>query len=232
MRATLKIKPPRQTSCLGDSDPGCLDNPGSESRRTDGKEFSPKTIQPVSGPVNSEGLGELSGAGAQLRVSVRFPPPAHGPGSACGLEGADEDKAVLVAALHEEVQKPVNPVVEVNIGGSRRMYLDKMPGGRTAERVAGLVIPHRIRLRFDDDPSASAPEKLAADEHPRAVEGIAHKKTTVHRHGAVRWNSRRGAAFHPALKGTGSQRASRFSAGVAAGISQPALTMKGFPDRS
>ena len=111
MGATLAIKPPRQAGRLGNSDPVCLDNPGSGCRSQQGQEFSPKTIQPVAGPVHPEGLGELAGAGAQLREGLLVPPSAHSLGSARRLKCADEDKTLLGATLHEEVQKPVNLVV-------------------------------------------------------------------------------------------------------------------------
>ena len=106
-----------------------------------------------------------------------------------------------------------------------------MPGLRPpkAERVARLVIPSGTSLCFGGDCAASFPGKFTADQHPGTGEGIAREKTAVPSGDEVLLNSQAAGAIHQCLKGTGLQRDSRFSTGVALGISQPALTMKGFP---
>ena len=190
VRVVFENEPPREMRCLGNSYPRGFDN---RVERRGGKDFesvSPQEIEAVAGAVNPERLGQLSRAGAEARGIVSIPSPPHAGDPACGGEGADENEAILGASLDEEIQEPVDTVVQVNVCGARRVVGDEAPRGRPAERVAGLVIPHGIRLGFDDDPAASFPEQLAADEHPGAGEGIAHEKPPVHRFGV---------AFHQVL---------------------------------
>ena len=186
MRIVFQNKPPGEVGGFGYPDPGCLDNGGNGRGREDSQGVLAEEIEPVAGAVNTEGLCEFPGTGAEPREVVRFPPPAHARSSTGGLEGANEDKAVLGAAFDEEVQKPVDTVVEIYIRGSGPMVRHKAPGGRAAESVAGFVILYRIRLGLDDDAATSAPEQFAPDQAAGTGEGIAREKTTLQSRGSLR----------------------------------------------
>ena len=181
---------------LGNPDPRGFDNRGEVRCRKDFQGFSAQEIEPVAGAVNPERLSQFPRAGTKLLGIGGVPSPLHERNSAGGIEGANEDEAIFGAALDEEIQEPVDAVVQVNVCGARRVTGDEAARGRAGERVAGLVIPRGIRLGFDDDPAASPPEQLAADKRPGAREGIAREKAAVESRGAARMNPRSGVMFH------------------------------------
>ena len=65
VRVVFDKEPPRQGGRLGNSNPWALGNPGGGYRRAEREEVALKEINTVTGPVNAEGLGQFSGAGAE-----------------------------------------------------------------------------------------------------------------------------------------------------------------------
>lgn len=94
------------------------------------------------------------------------------------LQGADEDEAVFPAAFDEDVEEPIHPVIEIDVGGAGVVFGDEGAGGRSRESVRGFIAGSSIGLGFDDEARAGTPDELAADEFAGARDGIALEEGT------------------------------------------------------
>ena len=91
-------------------------------------------IDAVIRTVDGEGLGEFAGAGAERSEFLQQPAPFHFRDAAHRLKGADEDKSLLVPAFHEDVEQPVDAVVQIDVRGARVVRRDKFAGAFEGER--------------------------------------------------------------------------------------------------
>ncbi len=98
--------------------------------------------------------------------------------AAGGLEGADEDEAVLGAAFDEEVEEPVHAVVEIDVGGAGRVLFDELAGAGAGGGVGGEIAFHGVCFGFDDDAGAAFPDELHADEIAGDGEDVALEEIT------------------------------------------------------
>jgi hypothetical protein len=100
------------------------------------------------------------------------------------LESTNQNKAILGTSLHQEVQQPVNTVIQIDISSPRRHAIDKFPRGGPGESVTSLIVQNGIRLSLNNNPAAAVPNQLTANYFPCTGHGITFKKTTPEVHQA------------------------------------------------
>jgi hypothetical protein len=132
----------------------------------------------VMAAVDAEGEGKLAGAGAEFVEFFAVAALLHFLDAAGGLEGADEDEAVLGAAFDEEVEEPVHAVVEIDVGGAGRVFFYELAGAGAGGGVGGEIAFHGVGFGFDDDAGAAFPDELDADEVAGDGEDVALEKIT------------------------------------------------------
>lgn len=139
------------------------------------------------GAVDAEGQGELAGAGAEFVELFAMAALLHLRDAAGGLEGADEDEAVLGAAFDEEIEEPVHAVVEIDVGSAGRVFFDELAGAGAGGGVGGEIALHGVGLGFDDDAGAAFPDEFHADEIAGDGEDVALEEGCAEiGHGLVR----------------------------------------------
>src|ERR1044071_5241231 len=121
---------------------------------------------------DGEGLCDLARTGAKLAKIVNPTASLHEFNPSPRFERANQNKAVRIA-LHEHVQHPVNPVVEVDVCRASFVSLDKAACARTRKGMRSFIIDCRIGFYLDDDSCAFAPSQFSADKFTRAGEWIA-----------------------------------------------------------
>lgn len=128
----------------------------------------------VGGAVDAEGAGEFAGAGCELVGVADFRAAlAHGVDAGDGFEGAEEDESGAVWAFDEDVEEPVDAVVEVDVGGAGGVGFDEGAGAGAEPGVAGGVVCGVVGFGFHDDAGGAVPVEVAADEFARAGDGVA-----------------------------------------------------------
>jgi hypothetical protein len=90
-------------------------------------------------PGESESLAEFSGPGAKVGQNLPLPAFPHGLESNARFQGAEKHETVSVGALDEEVEHPVDAIVEVDVGNPSGMILDELTRGRANRGVTGGV---------------------------------------------------------------------------------------------
>src|SRR2546430_580876 len=73
---------------------------------------------------NSQCLRQLSRTRTEPMNIIDAPSPVHQRNPASWLKGTDENKTVF-PSLHQNVQHPVNAVIEINVGCPRMISLDE-----------------------------------------------------------------------------------------------------------
>jgi len=141
-----------------------------------GPGFAGKNIEPVRVAAEIEGARQFSRSGTEGFEFCGGATAFHRFDSAGGFQCADEHKAVLGAAFHQKVQKPMDAVVEINVGGAGGLLGHEGARGRSGEGVAGLVVQDRVGLGLDDDPAAVVPDELAPDKFAGANKGLPLEK--------------------------------------------------------
>ena len=79
--------------------------------------------------------------------------------SALRLERADEDEAVARAAFDEDVEHPMDAVVEIDVAGGGLVALDESARARSAEGVGGFVAFDQVSFRFNDESARIFPRQ-------------------------------------------------------------------------
>ena len=122
-----------------------------------------------------ERLGDFARTGAKLAEIVNATASLHQFDSSPRLERTNQNKAVGVA-LHQNVQHPMNAVVEIHVRRACLVVLDKAARARARKSVRSFVVDCRIRFHFNDDARAFGPNQLSADKFARTRERIALEK--------------------------------------------------------
>lgn len=84
----------------------------------------------------------------------------------------DQDDAIKC----QDVEHPVDAIVEINVGGSGRVLLKELPSGRTKRRMTRFVTFDRIRLCLHNPASDAIPYKSSANEFPGHRQMVSSKK--------------------------------------------------------
>ena len=132
----------------------------------------------VMGAVDAEGESELAGAGAEFVEFFTVAALLHLLDAAGGLEGADENEAVLCAAFDEEVEEPVHAVVEIDVGGAGWVGLYELACAWTGGGVGGEVAFYRVGFGLDDDAGGAFPDELDTNEIAGDGEDVALEEIT------------------------------------------------------
>src|SRR5436305_14712973 len=105
---------------------------------------------------NSQCLRQLSRARTKLTSINDAPPLPHQRDSASWLERTDENKTVF-PSFHQDIQHPVNAVIEINVGRPSMISLDERAHTRTHKAMTSFIADCVVGFRFDDYPTARIP---------------------------------------------------------------------------
>jgi hypothetical protein len=132
-------------------------------------------IQLVVSAGNSQRLRQLSRTRTKPVNIMDVPPLSHQRDSASWLERTDENKTVFLS-FHQNVQHPVNAVIEINVSRSSVISLDKGARTRAHKAMTSFIADCVVRFRFDYYPRARIPIELAPHEIAGTAERVALEK--------------------------------------------------------
>jgi len=117
-------------------------------------------------------LSQFPGAGTKSRNVFHSPPLSHqfNPGSR--LQGSNEDDAIARSALHQDIQHPVDAIIEIDVGRTGSVAPNELTRARATESVTGFVAFNHVSFAFDHEPAAFSPDQLRADEVRRTFQRI------------------------------------------------------------
>ncbi len=118
---------------------------------------------------HSQRVGQASRTSSEGTAGLPATSTLHGRQSPSWLNGADQDKAFLLA-LGQHIEHPMHPVVEINIRRAGAVSPHEFPGRWTGEGVTGRITDRRIGLALDHHPAARTPDQFATDQHSRALD--------------------------------------------------------------
>jgi hypothetical protein len=137
-------------------------------------------IQLVVSVGNSQCLRQLSRTRTKPVNIMDVPSLPHQRDSASWLERTDENKTVFLS-FHQNVQHPVNAVIEINVGRPSVISLDEGACSRAHKAMTSFVTDCVIGFRFNDQPSARIPIELATDKITGTAQRIALEKISPQR---------------------------------------------------
>jgi hypothetical protein len=105
---------------------------------------------------NSQCLRQLSRTRAKSMNLMDVPSPPHQRDPASWLEGTDENKTVF-PSFHQDIQHPVNAVIEINVGRPSMISLDERAHTRAHKAMTSFIPNCVVGFRFDDYPAARTP---------------------------------------------------------------------------
>jgi hypothetical protein len=105
---------------------------------------------------NSQCLGQFSRTRAKSMNIMDVPSPPHQRDPASWLEGTDENKTVF-PSFHQDIQHPVNAVIEINVSRPSVISLDKGACTRAHKAMTSFIPNCVVGFRFDDYPTARTP---------------------------------------------------------------------------
>ena len=76
----------------------------------------------------------------------------HQRDSASWLERTDENKTVF-PSFHQDIQHPVNAVIEINVGRPSMISLDERARTRAHKAMTSFIADCVVGFRFDDYPT-------------------------------------------------------------------------------
>jgi hypothetical protein len=124
---------------------------------------------------NSQCLRQLSRTRAKSMNIMNIPSPSHQRDSASWLEGTDENKTVF-PSFHQNVQHPMNAVIEINVGRSSMISLDESARTRAHKAMTSFIADRVVRFRLHYYPGARIPVELAPHQVAGTAEGVALEK--------------------------------------------------------
>jgi hypothetical protein len=126
-------------------------------------------------PRNGQCLCQLSRTRTKPVNIMDVPSLPHQRDSASWLERTDENKTVF-PSFHQDIQHPVNAVIEINVGRSSMISLDKRARTRAHKAMTSFIADCVVRFRLDYYPGARIPIELAPHEIAGAAERAALEK--------------------------------------------------------
>ncbi len=126
--------------------------------------------------INAERARQPTRSGPQQRVFHARPPLFHDFQPGNRFDRANQHETRALSALHQDIEKPMHPIVHVNVGISLRLPFHKRPRARSKPRVTRRIILRIIRLRLHNPPDAALPHKLATYQPARTSHRILREK--------------------------------------------------------
>src|SRR6267378_5480101 len=102
---------------------------------------------------NSQCLRQVPRTRAKSMNIMDVPSPPHQRNPASWLKRTDENKTVF-RSFHQDIQHPVNAVIEINVGRPSMISLDERARTRAHKAMASFIADCIVGFRFDDYPSA------------------------------------------------------------------------------
>jgi len=127
---------------------------------------------------NGQRLRQFPGAGAKSANIVNAAALPHQLEAMPWLDRAKQNKTVLFS-LHQDIQHPMNAVVEVDISRARFVSLDKTARARSSKGMSCFVTDCCISFNFNNDPRATAPNQFRANEFARAGQRVTLEKRSL-----------------------------------------------------
>jgi hypothetical protein len=124
---------------------------------------------------NSQCLGHLSRTRTKPMNIMDVASLPHQRDSASWLKGTDENKTVF-ASFHQNVQHPVNAIIEINVSRPSLISLDERACSWAYKAMTSFIADRVVRFRFNDYPGARIPIELASNEIAGTGERIAPEK--------------------------------------------------------
>ncbi|MGC4016679.1 MAG: hypothetical protein QM755_19505 [Luteolibacter sp.] len=129
--------------------------------------------------IDPECLGQLAGPGTKVGILDPGSPGPHGLHALQRLKRPEQDEAVHLPSSGQNIEEPVDSIVEIYICITRLMGGDEAAGSRAEKRVAGGVSLRRISLRFHDPADASIPVERTADKVPGTIDRVSGEKIHI-----------------------------------------------------
>ncbi|MFT4175705.1 MAG: hypothetical protein QM627_03540 [Luteolibacter sp.] len=95
------------------------------------------------------------------------------------FQGPEKNEAFMASVFHQNIEKPMDTVIQVNVSGSDGLPPDELSRAGAAPGVGGFVSEGEIGFGFDDFRGCSLPKKGASHQFASAAERIAAKKIVV-----------------------------------------------------
>jgi hypothetical protein len=105
---------------------------------------------------NGQCLRQLSRTRAKPMNVMDVPSPPHQRDPAGWLERTNENKAVF-PSFYQDIQHPVNAVIEINVGRPSMISLDERARTRAHKAMTSFIADCVVGFRFDDYPTARTP---------------------------------------------------------------------------
>ena len=132
----------------------------------------------------SQRLTQFAGPGAEGPETLLAAALLHGRNAVKRFEGADQQDAVA----RQDIQHPVDAVVQINVGRAGRIFLTKNPAAFPGRGMAGGIVFNTVGFHLHNAPAAALPEQGGADEfrgdgEEGAVEESVAQDQGIARHG-------------------------------------------------
>jgi hypothetical protein len=124
---------------------------------------------------NSQRLRQLPRARTKPMNIMDVASLPHQRDSASWLKRTNENKSVFLS-FHQNIQHPVNAVIEINVGRAGAISLDERACAGTHKAMTGFIADCIVGFRLDDYPGAQIPVELASDEIAGTAQWIALEK--------------------------------------------------------
>lgn len=154
---------PRPLDRFGDPDPRAGDDRRPLPLRRRQQKGIAAEVGLVVAEADSQRLGQLAGAGAEIPVGALAAAIAHRLQVVGRLQRPDQDRGGVPLGFRDRVQQAVDPVGEVDVGVAGRAEEDPGALGQADVGVAGGVVGV-VALGLDDGAAAAFVEEGAADQ--------------------------------------------------------------------
>jgi hypothetical protein len=130
----------------------------------------------VMSSCNIECLRQLPRPGTESAQFFHSASSLHQRNPTARLDRANQNDAVARASFDEDVEHPMDAVVEIDVSGTGFVSPNKFTRARSAEGVTRFVAFHQIGLGLNYHAGAPSPNQLRADQLRGTGQGINFKE--------------------------------------------------------
>jgi len=124
----------------------------------------------MQGTVNAQCLREFTRTRTQLGFRIAATTAPHPLQTVYGFQGPQENEAITPTPLHEKVEEPVHPVIQIDISSPRLVLFDEPPGAGANVGMTGRVTRCLVGLCLDNHSRTTPPLKTATDQLARTCD--------------------------------------------------------------